>query len=399
MTWRPVLILATLSGCMSQGDYQPYEHISPAAVAANGSAELVVWSDYMEDAAGDGPTQSRVIGQLVVGGSTRSDAITISNGFATAVAWDSTQWVVADTATVTRVDPANTSATSSMLPFLPSTGDAATNPSESLAQLACGSAGCLVVFAVKRGSLPAGISGVRIDHDGVALDATPFSIADGDLYAPHVGFDGSHYWVTWSGDYDASQLTERLDGVRVAEDGTILGPPVTIAPALLPDGAGPADPEGVQAAIACETGMCLVVFGGTTQVADPQIEGVRVDSTGAVLDAQPIGIVPRSCAVTLRDGPAVAFDGTNYLVGGMCGDTNPSYATLVSSAGVVLGPSGSISGAQGERFASIAGAAGEFFAVWEGSNPTDIRGARISDAGNVLDSDGFAIGAIGESTN
>jgi hypothetical protein len=398
MSWRPLLTIA-LCGCPGQGDYQPYEHIGPAAVAANGSAELVVWTDYMEDAAGDPPTESRVIGQLVVGGATKSAAITISHGLASAVTWDGTQWVVADTATVTRVDAKNTTAISSALPFLPSTGDAATDPSEELAQVECGGTGCLVVFAVKHGGLPAGIAGVRIDHGGTALDAIPFTIADGGLYAPHVGFDGTDYWVTWSGNYDASQLTEQLDGVRVGEDGTILGPPVTIAPALLPDGAGPADPGGVQAAIACTTGACLVVFGGTTQVADPQIEGVRVDSTGAVLDPQPIGIVARSCAVTLRDGPAVAFDGTNYLVGGECGDTNPTYATLVSSAGVVLGPSGTISGAQGQRFASIAGAAGEFFAVWEGSNPTDVRGARISDAGDVLDSDGFAIGTIGESTN
>jgi hypothetical protein len=384
---------------MGQGDYQPYEHIGPASVAANGSSELVVWTDYMADAAGDPPTASRVIGQLVVAGTTKSSAITISHGLASAITWDSTQWVVADIATVTRIDPTNTTVNSGALPVLPSTTDAATDPSEDLAQIACGSAGCLVIVAVKHGGLPSGIAGVRIDHDGTALDATPFSIAEGDLYSPHVGFDGTQYWVTWSGNYDATRLTEQLDGVRVGEDGTILGPPVTIAPALYPDGSGPADPEGVQSAIACATGACLVVFGGTTQVTDPRIEGARVDSTGAVLDAQPIAIVPRSCAATLRDGPAIAFDGTNYVVGGECGDTNPTYATLVSSAGEVLGPTGSIPNAQGQSFASIAGAAGEFFAVWEGSNPTDVRGSRISDAGSVLDSDGFAIGTIGESTN
>ena len=37
--------------------------------------------------------------------------------------------------------------------------------------------------------------------------------------------------------------------------------------------------------------------------------------------------------------------------------------------------------------------------VCEGSNPTDVGDARISDGGNVLDSDGFAMRTIGESTN
>jgi hypothetical protein len=249
------------------------------------------------------------------------------------------------------------------------------------------------VVTIERGGLPSGITGVRIDHDGNVLDATPFPIADGEVYRPRVAFDGTQYRVIWSGHYDAHRFTEELDGVRIGLDGAIVGSTVTLASALYPEG-DPASPGGVQASLACAPGECLVIWSRTPETSDSLIAGRRVDATGTAVDPQAIGIVPRTCGDA---GIIVAFDGGSYLVGGKCGATNPTYAALVSSAGVVLGRTGTVTDAVGEISPSIAGAAGEFFAVWENAS-SEIRGARIADDGHVLDPRGILIGTMGEGT-
>jgi hypothetical protein len=394
MRWSSFVVVVTLTGCLDfPHGYEPIERLGPAFVAANDSGALVVWSDYYRDSVGESLTGLRLLAQLVVGGKRTPPAIVIGQGFVDAVTWDVAQWVVADAFTVTRVDPEAGSFTSTALPSLDVTGDASTEPSRVGAALACGEAGCLVVLAIARGGLPSGITGVRIDHDGNVLDAIPFPIADGAVYRPRVAFDGTQYWVIWSGHYDANRLTEELDGVRIGEDGAIVGSTVTLASGLHPEGF-PASPGGVPASLACAQGECLVIWSGTPDASDSLIAGRRVDAAGGLVDPQAIGIVPRACG---SSGTIVAFDGASYLVGGKCGATDPTYATLVSSAGVVLGRTGTVTDAVGEISPSIAGAAGELFAIWENAS-SEIRGARIAGDGHVLDPRGILIGTMGEST-
>jgi hypothetical protein len=130
------------------------------------------------------------------------------------------------------------------------------------------------------------------------------------------------------------------------------------------------------------------------------IYGARVSEDGAVLDQPPISI---STEGTGEGDPRVAFNGTNYLVAwtdsrdAIIGDAWDAYAARVSPAGKVLDRTG-IPITTVENDQQVGGVASDgtnFLVVWDGVDArTDeytIRGARIDDAGKVLDPEGFSI--------
>ena len=140
----------------------------------------------------------------------------------------------------------------------------------------------------------------------------------------------------------------------------------------------------------------LVVWQDDRSGSAYDIYGARVSRAGAVLDGTGIAI---STAASDQSAPAVAFDGTNYLVvwqDASLGIGYDIYGARVSRAGAVLDGSGiPISTAANDQVApAVAFDGTNYLVVWEdrrSGTSSDIYGARVSRAGAVLDGTGIAI--------
>ena len=150
-------------------------------------------------------------------------------------------------------------------------------------------------------------------------------------------------------------------------------------------------------AVAFDGTTYLVVWEEQRPAASRDIYAARVSEAGVVLD--PVGI-PISKAAGNQRAPAVAFDGSSFVVVWQ-DDRSPStgpdvYAARVSAAGLLLDPGGiPISAAPGAQLeAAITGTGSGSLVVWtEGGAASDIRGARVSSAGAVLDPGGLTVSA------
>jgi len=205
----------------------------------------------------------------------------------------------------------------------------------------------------------------------------PFAVA---------GFDGTNYLVVSENSHCATSQPTTLDAVVISPAGTIVAGPSTVA--------NPADPSGgtgtfyqalgfdgsqylliyvqhlvigtqlygvfIAPATAQASGAAFpiapdtafqdspaVAFDGTNYlvawVEEPGLlEAVRVSAAGAVLDATPIGIALQSSLCCGYLSPSVSFDGTNYLVTyrdprGQSSTFNATVsAARISKAGVLL---------------------------------------------------------------
>ncbi|MDH5683491.1 MAG: hypothetical protein OEZ20_03395, partial [candidate division WOR-3 bacterium] len=170
------------------------------------------------------------------------------------------------------------------------------------------------------------VYGVRVNQAGIVLDTNGIPIIDGP--GPQVGhsiaFDGTNYFVIW---LDLNTPTPDLYGARVNQDGVVLdtnGIPICTTFVLF------------DSQVAFDGTNYLVVW--TSNAYD--ITGSRVNQDGVVLDTNSI---PISTAIHSQWAPAIAFDGTNFFVvwrderSSFAGDI---YGARVTQEGVVLDTNG-----------------------------------------------------------
>ncbi|MEO0080107.1 MAG: hypothetical protein ABIK44_05470 [candidate division WOR-3 bacterium] len=171
---------------------------------------------------------------------------------------------------------------------------------------------------------------------------------------------------------------------------------VPAPPVLLDSGVAFLRPEGEQEypAIAFDGTNWLVVWQDKRGDREA-VWGARVNSAGVLLDSGNILIADDADA---RYRPSVAFNGTCYLVV-WHDDRNAShdiYGARVTPAGVVLDPEGIPISTAGnaQRYPAVAAGGGDFLVVWQDKRNTaswDIYGSRVNSAGVVLDTAGIAI--------
>jgi phosphoribosylformylglycinamidine (FGAM) synthase PurS component len=232
------------------------------------------------------------------------------------------------------------------------------------------------------------VHGVSCPAAGVeqSLDDGEFLIDTSGLQAesiPSVAFDGSNFLVVWQ-DYRNADSTPDIYGARVTPSGTVLDPNGFV----ISQAAGSQRFQDV----AFGDSNFLVVWGA--QSGGDAIRGARVSPQGVVLDPNGIAISP---ATNAQYRPAVSFDGTNFLVvwddwrsgGDVCG-------VRVSQAGVVLDSAViPISTAEGWQYSPTTCFDGtDYLVAWldyRGSGTSDIYGARVTQAGIVLDPEGIPI--------
>jgi len=157
------------------------------------------------------------------------------------------------------------------------------------------------------------------------VNITPPAAPAGVQPYPHsvVGFDGTHYLVVYE-DPNANFSTTTLQSVVLGTDGSMTAGPTMVGTQALPAGGAPTDNE----ALGFDGSRFLLVY---TDGAAQQMSGVFLTpGTG-----QPAG---SAFAISQGAFPAIAFDGTNYLVAWIDSRTSPVglHARRVSPAGVLV---------------------------------------------------------------
>ncbi|WPB80738.1 hypothetical protein KYC5002_16580 [Archangium violaceum] len=243
------------------------------------------------------------------------------------------------------------------------------------------------------------IRGARVSDDGVVLEPAGFSLpSSGDspkASAPAVASNGGHYFVTFSAQAEDAEpfgAGSHILGTRVKHDTTVQDSPL-----LLFTRSATAQEL---AASAYGDGQYLVVWREARADEEARLLATRVRTDGRRLGSPvplPTGLNPGTISV--------AFNGATFLV---VWDEDVSPDTFerdvrgarVSSAGVLLDatslPIAALEDTQAQP--SVASSGDGFLVVWEDGrtsgefgNVTDLFGTRVSSAGAVLDPGGFLI--------
>ncbi len=251
--------------------------------------------------------------------------------------------------------------------------------------LAFGGASFLVAWTDFRSGGYSDIYGARVTPAGAVLDPQGIAVSISSSYAryPALAFDGANFLVVWE---DFSSLTiSDIYGARVTAGGVVLD---TLGIAV----STAADYQWFPAVVSDGTDF-LVAWEDWRS--GSSIYGARVTSAGVVLDPQGIAV---STTASGQGSPALAFDGTSFLVAWSDSrSVSPDiYGARVTPAAVVLDPTGiAVSRAADCRWLpAVVSDGANFLVVWQDSrngDSTDIYGARVTPAGVVLDTTGFAI--------
>ena len=201
-----------------------------------------------------------------------------------------------------------------------------------------------------------------------------------DQTHPAVASDGTNFLVVWIDSRDRDSSWFDVYGARVSATGKVLDPG-GIPICTLESGA-------YYPSVAFDGANYLVVWSDDRDHADgsPRLEiyGARVSPGGVVLDPNGIQITHGEIAYQ----PALAFNGTEYLVGAYTWEHNGYRGTTL--LGVRVTPAGEVrdteelilhqSSGGGDYPAIVASAGGEWLVAW---NSGGVSGARVSASGIV----------------
>lgn len=240
----------------------------------------------------------------------------------------------------------------------------------------------LVVWQDRRSDLDYDIFCARVDQSGFVFDPVGIAIATagGDQKYPAVAFNGTDFLVAWQDERNGSSNAD-IYGARVNQAGIVLDSnsiPLSTAPA-----------HERNPAIASDSNNFLVVWQDSRVTGDQEIYGTFVDPLGNVLNPAGIPI----CTLYLSQYyPAITYDGTNYFVAWVDGNVG---GTRISQSGTILDPGGiAISNTVDASDPAVAFDGNNYLVVWDderNSNWEDLYGARVDQAGNVLDPSGIPI--------
>ena len=234
-----------------------------------------------------------------------------------------------------------------------------------------------------------GVRAARISPAGAVLDPGGIRVSFGynRHYRPTVASDGSSYFAVWLD----GRRDEYYDvyGTRVSASGQVLDEPARLIARV-------SEPNWVPPpALGFGAGNYLAVWcdftGGTGD-----LYGARITPAGELLDSLPFAICT---APEWQMLPSIACDGTNYLVTWSDFRDGPDYpdvyAARVTAGGTVLDPDGFpvVSGPWGQGWSSAAFDGTNYLLTWldDQSGYGDIFAARLTPAGVVLDTGGFAV--------
>jgi hypothetical protein len=233
----------------------------------------------------------------------------------------------------------------------------------------------------------------RVNPSGEVLDPQGIRVSTGSSathFVSAVVFDGTNYLLTWMD--TRSGVNVNIYGARLSPAGQVLDPQG------IPISTGPVDK--FYPLVACNDSNCLVTWSDWGS-GSPLIRGARVSRAGVVLDPGGIAVSDTGGA---EDCSSVASDEASYLVAWeLVSDTGISQirGARISGAGVVL-DSFSISGTFKQGFAPFPAAVfdgSDYEVVWPESMPGSdwvVRGASVSPTGGVIDTFLVAVPANGE---
>jgi len=228
------------------------------------------------------------------------------------------------------------------------------------------------------------IYGTRVSKSGAVLDPAGMAISTADARQAHpaVAFDGVHYLVVW--DDQRTNISDDIYGSRVNPSGGVL------------------DAKGIAVSTAVNRQQYpTVTYGGGSYLVAWQddrsgfedIYGSRVTASGSVLN--PSGI-PICRAANNQAYPAAGYDGTNYIAVWQdfrAGYYFDIYGARIGVSGTVLDTAGiSISTAGNDQLApAVAYDGTNYMVFWQDNRGEtyDVFAARVDGTGAVLDPDGL----------
>jgi Secretion system C-terminal sorting domain len=245
----------------------------------------------------------------------------------------------------------------------------------------------LVVWQDNRGAGGSfDIYGARVSRSGTVIDSNIIAIStmENEQVCPSVAFDGINYFVIWQY-YGENSWFSDVFGARVSQLGI------------------PLDPNGIS--ISTDTNgqrYPTLAFNGTNYLAVWEdhrtgctIYGTRINQAGSVLDPQGI---PISTVTNSQWTPSVASDGANYLVVWAQFNIDSDWdicGARVNQAGNVIDtnliPISTVTDSQ--TLPNVAFDGTTYLVVWQDhrNGQHDIYGARVNQNGIVLDTAAIAI--------
>ena len=233
------------------------------------------------------------------------------------------------------------------------------------------------------------IYGARIKPDGQVLDTSglPICQVSENQSNPAITWNGSKFLVVYEDMRNAVSPDYYNDiyGSLVSSSGTVtlIGNPI----------AGGARNQ-YSPAVASDGSNCLVVW-QDTKGTFPMICASRVSANGTILDTAGIQVSPVS---STQSSPAVAFDGTNYMIvwSDLRGGVPDLYGVRFSTSAIRTGNEIAISVATRDQLApTVIWNGAKYLVVWQDyrndSANSDIYAATITNAGVVIEPNGIQI--------